>query len=168
MLRKYCIAGLACFVIVLSVKSAQACSCAGGASPCQEYGTASAVFVGMPISVRTFARPVNRDGDDLDNFAPRTFRFSIETSFLGITSPEMEVSTGLGGGDCGYDFKIGKRYVVYAYKSGKAGRLVTSICSRTNPFIIEARSNRPYDGDPRRLGPMERVEPLRVVVSNPT
>jgi hypothetical protein len=35
-------------------------------------------------------------------------------------------------------------------------------------FIIEARSNRPYTGDPRRFKPMEKVEPVRVVMSKPT
>ena len=35
-------------------------------------------------------------------------------------------------------------------------------------FVIEARSNRPYVGDSRRFEPMERVEPLRIVVTNPS
>lgn len=134
MLRSFSIVAFALIAIMLAVTSAAACSCAGGSSPCQEYGRASVVFVGTPIAVRTVARPASADRDDLDYWAPRTFKFSIETAFLGITPAETEVSTGLGGGDCGYDFKIGKSYVVYAYKSGKTGRLVTSICSRTNPF----------------------------------
>jgi hypothetical protein len=35
-------------------------------------------------------------------------------------------------------------------------------------FVIEARSNRPYSGDPRRFEPMERVEPVRIVLAKPT
>lgn len=163
MLRKCCVASFALVIIVLAAQRSEACSCAGGASPCHEYGRASAVFVGTPISVRTVARPVNGDRDDLDYWAPRTFKFSIETSFLGIISSETEVSTGLGGGDCGYDFKIGKRYVVYAYKFGKTERLVTSICGRTNPlenanedieFLRSLESQRPgvtISGEVRRM-----------------
>lgn len=133
MLRTCHIAGFVLLLVILSATSAEACSCAGGASPCQEYGRASFVFVGTPIAVRTVERTATGDRDD-DYWAPRTFKFAIETAFLGSTQPQADVSTGLGGGDCGYDFKIGKRYVVYAYKSGKTGRLVTSICSRTNPI----------------------------------
>ena len=35
-------------------------------------------------------------------------------------------------------------------------------------FVIEARSNRPYSGDPRRFEPMERVEPVRVLLVKPS
>lgn len=132
MFRKFCIAVFVSLVIMLAVSRGDACSCAGGASPCQEYGRVSAVLVGTPIAVRMVSRPANSDSDDY--WAPRTFTFSVETSFLGVSAAEIEVATGLGGGDCGYDFKIGNRYVVYAYKSGKTGRLVTSICTRTNPL----------------------------------
>ena len=132
MARKFCIAVFTSLVIVVMVTSADGCSCAGGSSPCQEYGRVSAVFVGTPIAVRTVPRPANTDSDEY--WAPRTFTFSVETSFLGLAATEAEVSTGLGGGDCGYDFTLGRRYVVYAYKSAKSGKLVTSICTRTNPF----------------------------------
>jgi hypothetical protein len=130
--RKFFIAVFTSLVIMFTVSSAYACSCAGGSSPCQEYGRVSAVFVGTPIAVRTVPRPTNTDSDEY--WAPRTFTFSVETSFLGLAATEAEVSTGLGGGDCGYDFKLGRRYVVYAYKSAKNGKLGTSICTRTNPF----------------------------------
>src|SRR5436190_10548897 len=101
MLRKFWVAGFALLAIFLAVRSTEACSCAGGSSPCQEYGRVSAVFVGTPIAVRTVPRPTNSDSDEY--WAPRTFTFSVETSFLGLAAREGEVSTGLGGGDCGYD-----------------------------------------------------------------
>jgi Carboxypeptidase regulatory-like domain len=94
----------------------------------------AAVFVGTPISVRNNQRPATPEQDELAYWAPRTFKFSLETSFLGLASTEAEVSTGLGGGDCGYDFTIGQRYLVYAYRSQKGDRLTTSICTRTNPI----------------------------------
>jgi len=46
---------------------------------------------------------------------------------------EIEVFTGYGGGDCGYEFKIGQRYLVYAYRHKE--KLTTSICTRTKSFI---------------------------------
>ncbi len=45
---------------------------------------------------------------------------------------EIEIVTGLGGGDCGYAFRQGEDYVVYADKN-RDGRLETGICSRTRP-----------------------------------
>ncbi|HEV2883743.1 MAG TPA: carboxypeptidase regulatory-like domain-containing protein, partial [Pyrinomonadaceae bacterium] len=69
--------------------------------------------------------------EETDYTPPRTFTFSVEQSFLGLQTREVEVSTGMGGGDCGYAFKVGSRYVVYAYQFSKANRLTTSICSRT-------------------------------------
>src|ERR1051326_1835464 len=131
-LRKFWVAGFALIAICLAGRSAEACSCAGGSSPCHEYGRVAAVFVGTPIAVRTVPRPANSDSEEY--WAPRTFTFSVETSFLGLAATAADVSTGLGGGDCGYDFILGRRYVVYAYKSAKNGRLSTSICTRTNPF----------------------------------
>jgi hypothetical protein len=128
-----CIVGVALFVMIFSVANALGCSCGVPGTPCQGYGSASAVFVGTAIAVRTAERTANSDKDE-DYWAPRTFKFTVEQSFLGLQAMEVEVSTGMGSGDCGYDFKLGSRYLVYAYEVSKAKRLRTSICSRTKPF----------------------------------
>jgi hypothetical protein len=39
----------------------------------------------------------------------------------------MRLSTGLGGGDCGFDFEVGKQYLVYAFKARPANYLQTSV-----------------------------------------
>jgi 5-hydroxyisourate hydrolase-like protein (transthyretin family) len=57
--------------------------------------------------------------------------FAIEENFRGIEGPVTEVITGLGGGDCGFDFERGERYLVYAYRGQEDKKLYTSICSRT-------------------------------------
>jgi hypothetical protein len=44
--------------------------------------------------------------------------------------PTLDVSTGAGGGDCGFGFDVGERYLVYAWRS-ESGELTTGICSRT-------------------------------------
>lgn len=43
------------------------------------------------------------------------------------------METGLGGGDCGFGFERGEKYIVYAYKKPD-GRLGTGSCSRTRTF----------------------------------
>jgi hypothetical protein len=43
--------------------------------------------------------------------------------------------SGIGGGDCGYGFKIGEQYLIYAYRDQqKKEMLSTSICARTRPI----------------------------------
>jgi hypothetical protein len=54
-------------------------------------------------------------------------------SGLAAGHKEIEISTGFGGGDCGYPFQVGMDYVVYAYKNAE-GNLETGICSRTRPL----------------------------------
>jgi hypothetical protein len=50
---------------------------------------------------------------------------------------EIEIVTGMGGGDCGYAFQSGVDYIIYAYKNSE-GRLETGICSRTRPLTQAA------------------------------
>ncbi|HWZ96634.1 MAG TPA: hypothetical protein VN025_02645 [Candidatus Dormibacteraeota bacterium] len=56
--------------------------------------------------------------------------FDAPRFYRGKQPASVQVRTGLGGGDCGYRFEVGKRYLVYAY-SNTAGELATGICSDT-------------------------------------
>jgi len=110
--------------------AARACSCAGRETPCEGFGSASAVFSGTVTATRERERANVNDPDDVGYV--RLFKFSVEQSFRGVDTTEVEILTGSGGGDCGYDFKIGGRYLVYAHRY--RNYLVTTICSRTKPF----------------------------------
>jgi hypothetical protein len=66
-------------------------------------------------------------------YQSRRVRFDVERGLRGIAPGQSDVVTGMGGGDCGYKFEVGKRYVVYAWRSPE-GRLSTGICSRTRPI----------------------------------
>jgi len=123
-------------IITFALASAtvNACTCAGSDTPCESFGSADAVFVGTAVSARDNERK-KENREDID-WTPRAFKFSVEQAYLGIAGTEVEVSTGYGGGDCGYQFKLGERYLVYAYKY--KDKLTTGICTRTKPF---ARAN---------------------------
>jgi hypothetical protein len=102
-----------------------ACSCLASPGPCAEFARADTVFVGRVVSFnQTASRTIE---------AGRTAQFAVERSFKGlsVTQKTVEVKTGSGGGDCGFDFKPGQRYLVFAHRS--SGSLVTSICSYTQP-----------------------------------
>jgi hypothetical protein len=62
----------------------------------------------------------------------RRIGFEVEVSFKGVTGPRTTVVTGWGGGDCGYPFRRGERYLVYGRELG--GWRFTGICHRTKPF----------------------------------
>ncbi len=119
-------------------QTAEACTCGGGGSPCDSYGSASAVFVGTVVSVREKERPkdvatARRERDaGLREWGSIFYKFSVEHPYLGVPGTEIEVLTGYGTADCGYKFEVGQRYLVYANRDKT--NLTTSICTRTKPF----------------------------------
>ena len=68
---------------------------------------------------------------DLDQDGP-VILVSLEIlhSYRGDQRKPMRLSTGLGGGDCGFDFEVGKQYLVDAFRD-EAGERSTNICTRT-------------------------------------
>jgi hypothetical protein len=118
-------------VIITLSYNVNACTCAGSGSPCESYGSAAAVFAGTVVSTRTNQRSKEAARAE-DDWAPRAFKFSVEQAYLGVVGTEVEIFTGNGGGDCGYQFSIGQRYLVYAYRY--KDKLTTGICTRTKPF----------------------------------
>lgn len=125
---RYLIVAIAVFGwLGLTSSPVQACSCFPVGPPCQAYGSASAVFAGTAVSMRRVG-----PGEGEAEHRQRLFKFSVDQAYLGVAGTEIEVHTGSGGGDCGYDFTIGERYLVYANVYNN--KLATGICTRTKPF----------------------------------
>jgi hypothetical protein len=106
----------------------EACSCTGPGKPCEAFWQAESVFIGTVSSIEqemVTEKWSNRP------YPRRVISFDTVTVSRGPSEP-MRVRTGLGGGDCGYDFDVGQSYVVYAHRDSD-GRLATGICSRTAP-----------------------------------
>src|SRR6266850_1294911 len=133
MRRKPCLLVITLFMAMLTTESVFGCSCMGGSTPCHAFGGSSAVFVGTAIAVKTAERKPAAKPSEVD-WTPRTFKFAVEQAYLGVEGAEVDVATGMGGGDCGYGFKLGERYLVYAYRYGENNRLATGICTRTKPY----------------------------------
>lgn len=117
--------------VLLSSQTVNACTCGGSGTPCESYGKAAAVFVGTVVAMRK-NEPPKKSAREVVEWDPMAFKFSVEQSYLGVYGTEVDVFTGYGGGDCGYAFKIGQRYLVYAYRNND--KLATSICTRTKSF----------------------------------
>lgn len=94
-------------LILLLAAEAYPCSCQfGGGAVCQDYWKASAVFVGTVIESKTVS--IKRGEYEQQQ---RVVRFSLDEPFRGVEGAQVEVMTGMGGGDCGIAFKQTQQYL---------------------------------------------------------
>jgi hypothetical protein len=107
------------------------CTCDNTSTVRQELAHAVAIFAGRALHTEP-------SGIDM-----RKTTFIVEERWKGADEDTIEIYTGLGGGDCGYTFWNGARYLVYAYRS--SGKLVTNICSRTRSYDSAAADIRELD-----------------------
>ena len=126
---KYLLLGVSVLIVLLNSGRVLACGCVKLGPPCKAYGEASVVFNGTVKGFTEGTRKRKPNGDV--DFDPRLFKFSVDETFSGAPTKELEVATGLSANDCGYPFVKGASYLVYAYRDEKDGRLYTSSCTRT-------------------------------------
>ena len=103
--------------VALSVPSAYACECGGRGSPRKELGKSRAVFVGEVVEIT--------DGEGGD---PYLIKFRVGSYWKGAKDQFVTISSP--GGLCGISFKVGQRWLVYAYGQD----LWTDACHRTKPL----------------------------------
>ena len=121
--------------LLLCAETAYACQCAESGPPCESFWKADAVFVATVTSKAPTAAP------DREFMSVRLTSDQVFRGDLG--GREVEVLTGFGDADCGYPFKIGKQYLVYASRWGKEQKLYAGICSRTR-LLTEAEEDLAY------------------------
>lgn len=112
-------------VLFAFAADAVACSCARLPMPCEAYGDASAIFVGTV----TFSSRAKTKEADYES-TKRLLRFRVDRPLVNVEAGDIEITTGWGDADCGYGFRLGGQYLVYAYGDDKK-TLSTSICTRT-------------------------------------
>jgi hypothetical protein len=118
---------LLAFGLPMFVSEAAACDCAREGKPCEEYWKASVVFAGL---VTGSARVTLKQGDY--TISKKVVDLKVDQAYKGIGGSEVQVLTGLGDSDCGYGFRVGEKYLVYAFRN--ENKLETSICTRTRPL----------------------------------
>ncbi|MBP0725289.1 hypothetical protein J5Y03_08810 [Bacillus sp. RG28] len=98
-----------------------ACSCVKPQGVKEELTRSDQVFSGKVLSIK------NEKGS-------KVILFKVNQTWKGSKVTKIKITTGLGGGDCGYPFQKNHDYLVYANKSDMYGKkeLVSVICSRTN------------------------------------
>ncbi|HYX29380.1 MAG TPA: hypothetical protein VE863_12520 [Pyrinomonadaceae bacterium] len=107
------------------VSNANGCSCQDFYVPvCAEYWRADAVFVGY---VKTITEPNERS----DNVA--RLHLIVEQPLRGITEAEVDVLTAWKT-SCDIGFKVGERWLIYAYRNEDTQMLGAGACSSTKRF----------------------------------
>jgi hypothetical protein len=77
----------------------------------------------------------------------RIITMLVLRAYRGRPEPRVVVVTGMGLGDCGFDFETGKEYLVYADFT-EDGSLFTSICTGTAPTVQAGAALRLLRGEP--------------------
>jgi hypothetical protein len=152
MLKRFILA--ASLLVFCTPSLVNACLCAVGGGKCDQSWNYGQVIVTGTVTRRLLPTDV---------FSRRVFQLSVSESFRGpaIVGQEISVYTGAGGGDCGYPFEVGASYLVYAHLVGD--RLVTSICSHTNPvsqtthFIRQLRALQNHERAADLFGMVRRL-----------
>lgn len=150
---------MAFVVLMLAIApDADACSCIESGPPCQSFFQTQAVFLGTVRSVAATARVpplLENVRVEFENVAP----------LRGVEGTTQTVFTNSHGPACGYRFKPGERYVVYAHRSKPGEPLRTSTCSRTRPIVDVAEDLQFFQslssatGGPRVYGSVTHREP---------
>lgn len=123
------------FIVVFAcadgwLSRAVACSCKTVEPVCQTIWRANAVFDATVVSIEPHeGEPMPPLGRP---YMERLVRLTDVKRWIG--DPPDAVVTGNDAGDCGYDFKIGQRYLIGGYRRKYDGRIGTGICSITRPI----------------------------------
>jgi len=135
-------------LLALLPDCASACSCAGYLAAPQERAQralkeSTAVFSGQVVNIGT--------GEPSGAWRPATVTVSFQVSevWKGPQPETLEVSTSRDGASCGYPFKEGQEYLVYAY--GKEEPFKVSLCSETKP-LSEASADLEALGNGESMG----------------
>ena len=124
-------------LLVIPARYAAACSCESSGPSCQNYFRVDAVFAGTVTSISEVPDPDAPPLRPDELRIPRSVRveFALSNAFRGgITGATVSVTTAGSGPACGYTFKIGEQYLVYAHRPKDGSGLSVSLCSRTRPL----------------------------------
>jgi hypothetical protein len=155
--RISCSLGTSAFLIFATV-NAFACSCGGrNSKPTMREtvaaygaGATQVIFEGsvekQELQSGSPGAPVN--ALSMTGFGShRAVTFNVLRAYRGLLGSSVTVLTGLGGGDCGFDFETGKKYLVYTSRVNTE-TLFTSICSGTSSLEEGGPALRFLRGEP--------------------
>lgn len=113
---------------LLTPDRAYACSCATGFDVTEKerveeaYSRAGAVFAGKVAGIES-QQPAS------DSMEPIRVTFGVSKTWKGPWAQTLEVNTAASSASCGYEFRAGREYLVYASED-----MQVSLCSETKPL----------------------------------
>lgn len=116
-------------LVVVNIAPVFACECLPRGTPTEELNKAAAVFSGKVTATRIVQG---------DQFPEVEVTFDVSTVWKGLVSKTIIVKTADNSAACGYPFRAGEEYIVYAY--GEEDDLQTGICTRT-AFLTRAQED---------------------------
>lgn len=129
--RAFLVGSVLLVSVIAPVGEALACACVPLGSPCAAIEKSDAViFSGVALEVSS-----PRDSADLPASERLVrVRFSVNEPFRGASARTIVVSTPEDSGMCGYEFKAGESYLVFASRTAQG--VFTSVCSRTTHLSL--------------------------------
>ena len=131
MRQRFALAAVIAVVGLLTFsRAASACSCAYPGPACQAFWNADAVFEATVVQIALIPRTETIGAREYE-FADKLVTLQVHRSWKGPQPGPLEVTTARYGAACGFDFKEGNRYLVFAHNDRTSGRFAVSSCSRT-------------------------------------
>lgn len=133
---------------------AEACSCAPPQGTARDSLAArDAVFSGRVVGLRLPRRGPDGHREEGTLIAS----FEVERSWKGRFGQGVEVRTAISSAACGFPFRLGQRYLVFA--SGHPKLLGTNLCARTAALVESEQALRELGEPERRFGPDGSLQP---------
>ncbi len=118
--------------LTTAASSAQACSCKSSGPACQAYWDTDAVFDATVVGIERAPRD-EVVGNEVVTISKRLVTLDVSRTWKGLESGRLQVVTEAEEAACGFEFKDGVRYLVFA-RQGRSGELEVSLCSATREF----------------------------------
>lgn len=122
------VGGVVFMSCLLIPRVAAACTCLGSVPPCQSVWQSDGVIEATVASIETVLSPPVSEKDPRYN--QRLVRLQDVRRWTGDSTDI--VMTGMDAAVCGYDFRVGTRYLIAFHKRPDGGA-ETSICTATQP-----------------------------------
>jgi len=121
-----------------AAREASACSCMSSGPACQAYWRADAVFDATVQNIRKATRDEDHGTGTSSKLTEHLVALEVRGAFKGVTTTgPLEIVTPADGAACGYDFKTGQRYLVFATR-GETGDGTSHCAARRSPTTAPA------------------------------
>lgn len=118
--------------LTTAASPAAACSCKSSGPACQAYWNTDAVFDATVVRIERVPRD-ELVGNEVVTGSKHLVTLDVRQTWKGLESGRLQVVTEAQEAACGFEFKDGVRYLVFA-RHGRSGELEVSLCSATREF----------------------------------